>query len=96
MLDLGHIAFRRDDTVQREGGQSARSSPGAPAPSDALSAASPFSSNATSGRGEFGTGAVVDEPLGLADVVQNNWQLDISGVQVRQDRLCGGTGLAVK
>lgn len=100
VLDLGHIAFRRDDAAaaaKREGGQSAKSSLRPSAPSDALLAASPFSSDpenhAASGGGMFGPGTIVDDPLmvdeGFEDVAQNDWRLDVSGVQVRRNRSCG-------
>lgn len=112
MLDLGHIAFRRDDTAaaRRDGDHSAKSSPRtstSSAPSGALMAASspPFSSDpenrtaSMTGGGVSGPGtALGDDPLeaegGLEDVAQNDWRLDVTGVQVRRNRACGGIDLA--
>lgn len=111
VLDLGHIAFRRDDTaaVRREGGQSVQSPPRAAAPADALLAAAAlpvFSSDTENGTasaavgGVFGPRMIVDDPPvmveDLGDVAQSDWRLDVSGVQVRRNRPCGGTGRAVE
>lgn len=95
MLDLGHIAFRRDDTVRRAGEQPVES-PGpdsrfASAPVTRVAECSADVPADVPGYTAVGTGVpgqemFVNDPLvvagGSEDVAQNDWRLDISGVQV--------------
>lgn len=91
VLDLGHIAFRRDDTVRRAGEHSVESPrPNSQFSSPRVTRASEFSPDdpgyAASGAGVPGQGMLMNDPLvvagGSEDVAQNDWRLDVSGVQV--------------